>query len=61
MTMIKYGTYRMYQNITTDEVVEVALADEEELEKYAGDRNWKEVGHEEDNSTNTEPADQKKK
>ena len=58
--MIKYGTYRMYQNINTDEVIEVALADEEELEKYAGNRNWKEIGHE-DNSTNTEPADQKKK
>lgn len=44
--MIKYGTFRMYQNINTDEVIEVALADEEELEKYAGDRNWREVGYE---------------
>jgi hypothetical protein len=61
MAMIKYGTFRMYQNIYTDEVVEVALADEEELEKYAGDHNWKEVGQEENNSDNTGSSNKEKK
>lgn len=42
--MTKYGTYVMYQNIETDEVVEIALADEETLNKYANDTNWREVG-----------------
>ncbi len=60
MTMIKYGTYKMYRNINTDEVIEVALADEVELEKYAGNKNWKEVGHE-SSSADTESSNEEKK
>lgn len=48
--MVKYGTFKMYQNIETDEVIEVALADEESLNKYASDNNWREVGGTEDSS-----------
>lgn len=56
MSIIKYGTFIMYQNTETDEVVEVPLADEETLNKYANDRNWKEVGHPAD-----EPSTEKEK
>lgn len=42
--MTKYGTFVMYQNIETNEVVEIPLVDEEFLNKYANDTNWREVG-----------------
>jgi hypothetical protein len=48
--MVKYGTFVMYQNKTTDEVIEVALADEEELRKYAEDPDWREVGNTDDHT-----------
>jgi len=49
----KYGTYKMYQNIETDEVKEIPLADEEELKKYAEDSSWKEVGVDSKDSSRT--------
>ena len=58
--MIKYGTFIMYQNTETDEVVEVPLADEETLNKYANDRNWREVGYT-GNEPSIEPSTEKEK
>jgi len=46
--MTKYGTFVMFQNKTTDEVIEVALADEESLSKYGSDNDWREVAGTED-------------
>lgn len=57
MSMVKYGTFVTYQNKTTDEVIEVALADEEELKKYAEDPDWREVG----NSDDTDSEDEEEK
>lgn len=48
--MNKYGTFIIYQNIDTDEVVEIPLADEDTLNKYANDQNWKEIDGTEYNS-----------
>jgi len=58
MAMTKYGTFVMYQNIETDEVVEVALADEETLNKYANDRNWREVGAQSEPTNDTDKTDE---
>ena len=55
MSMTKYGTFVMYQHKTTDEVIEIALADEEELKKYAEDPEWREVG---EPDTDSEKEDQ---
>lgn len=57
MSIIKYGTFVLYQNKTTDEVIEVALADEETLNKYANDRNWREVGNINDESSTEKEQD----
>ena len=57
--MIKYGTFAMFQNKDTDEVKEVPLADEEELKKYAGDKDWKRVGAEDSSETSTKDDTEK--
>lgn len=57
--MIKYGTFAMFQNITTDEIKEIALADESELEKYGEDPNWKRVGEEDSDSEEPTEAETK--
>jgi hypothetical protein len=54
MSMTKYGTFVMYQNKETDEVIEIPLADEETLNKYASDRNWREVGNPDEESSTEE-------
>jgi hypothetical protein len=48
--MEKYGTFVTFQNTETDEVIEIALADEEGIQKYARDSKWRTVGTDEDSS-----------
>jgi len=58
--MEKYGAFVTFQNTETDEVIEIALADEEGIKKYAGDNKWRELGDTElssrdsNNSTSTQ-------
>jgi len=59
--MVKYGTFVMFQNTETDEIVEVALADQEGIKKYAEDSRWREVGYPTDDNTDSDPKDKKEK
>lgn len=54
--LTKYGTYVMFQHEVTKEVVEIPLSDVETLTKYAGDRDWRELGDIEPDYTPTKKS-----
>ena len=49
--MEKYGTYGLFRNRITKEEIRVPYTEQEELYKYACDKNWEEL---EDETTSNE-------